>query len=352
MALSLYLETLANKWLPTRWSLPEAVVDLTGRTVIVTGGNTGLGLEAAKMFYAMNPERLILAVRTVGKGEEAKRVLEAGSTSNASVSTSASAQSKPQVDVWELDMASFESVKTFASKCKTDLKRIDVFLANAGVNSLDWTTTGDGWEVSLQTNVLSTFLLATLVTPILVDTAKLPAPKQGVALKPHLVIVASDTHVMAKFKTRNESNILSALNSKEHFDGQDRYPDTKLIDIFMTREMGTTPQLRQGASGIVICSVNPGFCRSQIMREFPSTFVAILYAIMARTAREGAKNLVWSSLVDDIPQGSYISSCQVTRTASFVRSKEGEQVQKKLWNELGAVLTPIAPEIAPYWSSA
>ncbi|KAG8761676.1 hypothetical protein FRC14_000060 [Serendipita sp. 396] len=147
MALSLYLETLANKWLPTRWSLPEAVVDLTGRTVIVTGGNTGLGLEAAKMFYAMNPERLILAVRTVGKGEEAKCVLEAGSTSNASASSNASAQSKPRVDVWELDMASFESVKTFANKCKTELKRIDIFLANAGVNSLDWTTTGDGWEV-------------------------------------------------------------------------------------------------------------------------------------------------------------------------------------------------------------
>jgi retinol dehydrogenase 12 len=69
--LSVILESAVNKWK----TLPDTVVDLSGRTVIVTGSNVGLGLEAAKRFYAMNPARLILAVRTISKGEDAMKVI-------------------------------------------------------------------------------------------------------------------------------------------------------------------------------------------------------------------------------------------------------------------------------------
>ncbi|KAG8798564.1 hypothetical protein FRC17_007388 [Serendipita sp. 399] len=346
MAASLYLETLANKWLPTRWSLPEAVVDLTGRTVVITGSNTGLGLEAAKKFYAMNPERLILAVRSLSKGNNAKRVLEGDSTTTTGVGGS-----RPQVDVWEIDMSSFESVKAFANRCKNELKRIDVFLANAGVNTAPWALTTDGWETNLQTNVIATFLLATLIAPILIDTAKLPPPKPGVNLKPHLVIVVSDMHEVAPLQARNQENIFAALNSEKQYDQESRYPDTKLLAVLLTRQLATLPQLQRDASGIVICSLNPGFCRSEVLREFNPIVRAIIYGMFARSTEDGGKKLVWASLTNDIPQGSYVSSSKVARSSPFVRSKEGEQVQKKVWNELGEILAPVAPEVAHYWVS-
>ena len=139
MSLSLLLGTFADKWFRT---LPHTVHDLTGRTVIVTGSNVGLGFESAKAFYQMNPARLILAVRSLDKGEAAKTRIVEESRSNAI------GNSRPQVDVWKLDMADFASVKTFAQRCYDELDRIDIFLANAGVQNREWVVTKDGWEIA------------------------------------------------------------------------------------------------------------------------------------------------------------------------------------------------------------
>lgn len=128
-----------NKWR----TLPEVVVNLTGRTVIVTGSNVGLGLEAAKRFYEMNPARLILAVRNIEKGEEARKaILEGGKKP----SPHGSARDDTKVDVWPLDLSSFESVKQFANKCEAELERIDILLENAAIQNPAWSVTKDGWE--------------------------------------------------------------------------------------------------------------------------------------------------------------------------------------------------------------
>jgi retinol dehydrogenase 12 len=135
----LLLEAAVNKWR----TLPETVVNLTGRTVIVTGSNVGLGFEAAKRFYEMNPARLILAVRNIEKGEEAKKsILEAGTKPSPHGST----RDDTRVDVWPLDLNSFESVKQFANKCEAELERIDILLENAAVVNPAWSVTKDGWE--------------------------------------------------------------------------------------------------------------------------------------------------------------------------------------------------------------
>jgi retinol dehydrogenase 12 len=61
-------DNIVGKWT----TLPTTTVDLHGRIVVITGANSGLGFEAAKMFYAMNPARLIITAREMGKGEAAK----------------------------------------------------------------------------------------------------------------------------------------------------------------------------------------------------------------------------------------------------------------------------------------
>ena len=137
--LTLLLEAAVNKWK----TLPETVVDLTGRTIIVTGSNVGVGFEAAKRFYEMNTARLILAVRNLSKGEDAKQSILQQIKKEA---PPGSVRQETQVDVWTLDLSSFESVKSFAKKCDEELERIDVLLANAAVQSPEWTVTKDGWE--------------------------------------------------------------------------------------------------------------------------------------------------------------------------------------------------------------
>ena len=127
-------------------ALPIVSTDLTGRTVLVTGANTGLGYAAALKFLRMNPARLVLAVRDVSKGLEAVRRLADD------LGTDAGDAPKPAleevVQVWECDLASFASVKQFAQRLDKELERLDIAVLNAAVATLAWATTPDGWEVS------------------------------------------------------------------------------------------------------------------------------------------------------------------------------------------------------------
>jgi retinol dehydrogenase 12 len=137
--LAVLIESAVNKWK----TLPDTVVDLRGRTVIVTGSNGGLGLEAAKRFYAMNPARLILAVRTISKGEDAKKtILEAGKKEG----PHGTVNGETSIEVWALDLSNFESVRRFAKQCENELERIDILLENAALQIGNWSVTNDGWE--------------------------------------------------------------------------------------------------------------------------------------------------------------------------------------------------------------
>ena len=96
--------------------------DCSGKTIIVTGANTGLGKEAARHYVRLGAEKLIIACRSLEKGEAAKRDIE-GTTKRSGV-----------IDVWLLDLGSYESVKAFAEKAKT-LKRLDSIVENAGIST-------------------------------------------------------------------------------------------------------------------------------------------------------------------------------------------------------------------------
>ncbi|PVF96003.1 NAD(P)-binding protein [Serendipita vermifera] len=337
--IEIFGETLYYKYVG---SLPETNKDLTGRTVIVTGSNGGIGLEATKLFYRMNPARLILAVRSTSKGQEAKTTIE----------TERKETTKTSVEVWELDMGLFESVKRFAKRCHDELERVDIFLENAGVGRGPWSVTKDGWETCLQVNVISTYMLAALMAPLLQKTSKLPDSNPATPLKPHLVIVASDVHPFARFPERNTSNILAALNDQANFSMVDRYNLTKLLNVILTRRLASSTFWSSGdysKDDIVVCCVNPGLCRTDLLRRISNIGRVIVYTLFGRPASEGAKNHVWACLTDEIPTGSYISQCRVAKTFGMANTLEGEQAEKRVWNEIADLVTKMAPETTSVW---
>jgi retinol dehydrogenase 12 len=118
----------------------EPQSDFTGQTVIVTGGNAGLGRVAAKHIARLGATRVILACRTVSKGEEAKEwILEQTKT-------------KGQIEVWQLDMASFASVKGFGQRAAS-LDRLDAVIENAGIwPGPDKTEFAEGYEYDAMCN--------------------------------------------------------------------------------------------------------------------------------------------------------------------------------------------------------
>ena len=126
------------KWIRDQFlDLPLVSEDLEGRIVVVTGANTGLGFECAMHFLRMKPAKLILAVRSIEKGQAAAlRMIAETKEARSDI-----------VEVWQLDMASFASVQAFSKRVET-LPRLDIAVLNSGVITRVWDTTGDGYEIS------------------------------------------------------------------------------------------------------------------------------------------------------------------------------------------------------------
>lgn len=183
-------------------SLPYPDKSAQGQTVVVTGANVGLGLEAARHFTRLGAARVILGVRSLEKGEAAKASIEK------------TTGRKHVVEVWQVDLGSFESVKEFSRKIHS-LDRLDILVENAGIARYRWVIEEDN-ESTITINVVSTFLMALLVLPKLKETAA------RFNVTPHLTIVSSDVHFVAKFAERKSADIFAALNDKETADMKDR----------------------------------------------------------------------------------------------------------------------------------
>lgn len=138
--------------------LPYPTADFTGQTVIVTGANTGLGLEAARHFVRLNASLVILAVRTITKGEAAALDI-----------TASTGTTKSRIEVWQLDLSSHDSIKAFTSRVNT-LDRLDVFVQNAGILTLKFARV-EGEESTIAINVTNATLLALSVLPKLRESA-------------------------------------------------------------------------------------------------------------------------------------------------------------------------------------
>ncbi|PFH48615.1 hypothetical protein AMATHDRAFT_5644 [Amanita thiersii Skay4041] len=181
-------------------SVPPLVTkDLTEKTIIITGANTGLGLEACKHFARMNPGRLILGCRNKVKGEQA-------------ISNIKRETGYERAELWLIDLLEFSSVKEFADKFERDGGRLDYLVLNAGiVSTAEREETNDGWEHVLQVNYLSSSLLALRLLPRMAQTA----PEHSTT--PRLVLVSSGVHYWTSLEDKvvNSDEPLHVLNDEK-----------------------------------------------------------------------------------------------------------------------------------------
>jgi NAD(P)-dependent dehydrogenase (short-subunit alcohol dehydrogenase family) len=171
---------------------PEPNYDFSDQTIIVTGSNGGIGLETARWFVRLGAAKVILAVRSIAKGEHAAEDIRASTKCEAAA-----------LEVWQLDLASSESVEDFAARAR-QLERLDVLVANAGVYLYDFEM-ADGNEMTITVNVINTFMLAFLLLPILRETS--------VRLGKEAVITFTGSFVLwlTKFPERKSEHIFQDL---------------------------------------------------------------------------------------------------------------------------------------------
>lgn len=317
-----------------RPAIPKTPLD--GQTLIVTGSNTGLGLTAAEHIARLNPAHLILAVRNVSKGNAARdRIIADTGISGSAVS------------VWQLDMSSYASVLAFADKCAKDLDRLDAVSLNAGISSSKLELF-ESYESTITVNVISTMLLAIALQPTLVKSA------EKYNITPRLSFVASEVHAWASFKEKSlpqDKLVLEDMSqpSKASEIGQGRYMDSKLLEILLFRHV-QQHVLTQSKGKVVWNILNPGWCYSELSREnkgLASWVEFIAGSLLKRTQEMGGRTLASGAVAGKESDGEYMHDGIVDDSAlsSYVKSKDGEEMGRRLWNEVKAVYERIRPGV-------
>lgn len=307
--------------------LPYPTGSYVGKTIVVTGSNVGLGKEAARHFVRMGAARLILAVRDLEKGQAAKTDIEA--TTNCA---------KDVIQVWELDMASYTSVISFAARLDSDLDRVDIFLANAGIAPGAFRMAEEN-EASITVNFVSTLLLTVLVVAKLKNTATL---HQTI---PTLTIVSSDVHMHTKFPQGGapDGQILATvsdrLGAEKHWNEQ--YPVSKILGIFAVRALAE--KYPSSRFPVAINLVNPGLCHSELGRDFDTYTFWALKLVLARTTEVGSRTLVHAASQGAESHGQYMTDCTTGAPSAYVTSDEGKRAQQRVWDELVDKLESIKP---------
>ena len=118
--------------------IPE--VSLSGQTVLITGGSSGIGFETAKIFVKLGA-KVILAVRSVPKGDLKKDQLLTWNKDAV-------------IEVREVDLSSFQSIKDFARDLSREVERLDIAILNAGIYQTEFAKSGHGYEMQLQVSSL------------------------------------------------------------------------------------------------------------------------------------------------------------------------------------------------------
>lgn len=312
---------------------PYPTESYTGKTIIVTGSNTGLGKEAARHYARLGARRVILAVRNLDKGHDAKHDLEHSTRCP-----------KDVIQVWRLDMASYASVRVFAARVRSELDRIDIVLANAGLAPAKHLV-AEGNDLLFTVNCIAPLLLLALLVP------KLKASAARFHIRPVICITGSVAHTFTQFpeKTVPEGQLFTALNKRAAHDSspsarEDLYSISKLLPLLAVRAIAERCPVSKFP--VTINVADPGLCWSELARDFPSIGGWLVMLALARSTEVGSRTLVHSAAQGPSSHGCYLSGCKIEEPSPVITCPEGKELQERVWKEIVTELEAIQPGVA------
>ncbi|KAF3384246.1 Short chain dehydrogenase yanD, partial [Penicillium rolfsii] len=319
-------EGLSMMWWAARHPPADPTTSFAGQTVLITGANTGLGYEAALKFAALGASRIILGVRSLHKGEEARNQICKQTGYDAS-----------NIQLYQLDMSTFASVKAFAEAVAKE-PRLDIAILNAGLLATSYHVSPEGYEMCLQVMVLSTALLGILLLPQLQRSAAISGSPS------HLEFVGSilGRAVKADTFSRTDTKILNQVNQPDFFGFQKQYNVSKLLLFYVMDGLVET----SSSSSVIINTVCPGACRTDLGRNFSDWLripLSIVQSVLARSAEEGARTYVSAVTLGPESHGQLWSADTFFNKGELVTSPQGKALQKKVWKEILEVLQPHLP---------
>jgi len=292
------------------WTV-ERIPDLSGKTILVTGGNNGIGYEAARQF-ARKGAHVVLACRDGQKGHAARDAIT-------------SEHPESSVEAMQLDLASLASVRAFAKAYRTRHQMLDILCNNAGVMALPYRQTADGFEMQFGTNHLGHFALTGLLLDVVLRTAGARA-----------VTVSSGAHRMGRMRFED-------LQWARGYRKWAAYAQSKLANLLFAYELQRRLKLAKAAAISVAC--HPGYAATNLqvagprmagssVMEWLAWFVT---QVVAQNAEMGALPTLYAGTAPGMRGEDYIGPDGLgemrgypTKVQSNSRSHDRE-VAERLW---------------------
>ena len=282
-------------------------LDLSGKTIIVTGANRDMGLESARQYLVLHASRVILAVRTHSKGVAAAKDLSEDPIVK---------QANPiaQILIMELDLDDYESVSKFTKAVKETLDMVDIVLLNEGINIMSYQTSKSGHERVMQINYHSNYHSEALLALELLPLFEATAARQGTPSR--LAIVGSQAENMASITKKPipaKEDVIAYIDNKATHSGLTRNSDSKLLVSAFVQELGK----RVSSSNVIINNVCPGMVATGFNANLPlwlKPLVSDFSKLRARDVEEGARALIFASaVVGEESHGELVVNNTITR---------------------------------------
>ncbi|KAF2149628.1 oxidoreductase [Myriangium duriaei CBS 260.36] len=284
--------------------VPETdIPDLSGKVVLITGGNTGLGKETIRQLIKHN-SKIFLAARTRSKAEETINELKREVP-------------KASIEYLELDLTSLKSVAAAAENFNSRSDRLDILFNNAGIMNVPYGLTQEGYEIQLGTNHIGHALLTKLLLPSLLRTAE--SSNSDV----RIINLSSAAHNFAYFSW---GLVLDTARSY-YWPTNIRYGTTKLANMLHALS------LAQRYPQITATSVHPGTIDTQLFDATSTQWLKIpvvgtlINSIMRSTlspVASGAKNQLWAATApkQEVRQGYYFEPVGVKKGGGLFATAE------------------------------
>ncbi|MFG2951907.1 SDR family oxidoreductase [Streptomyces adustus] len=299
------------------------VPDQQGKLAVVTGANSGTGKETAKRLAGAGAD-VVLAVRTVDKGEQAKAEILA-------------AHPTARVEVRRLDLADQSSVRAFADSLAAEGRPLDLLVNNAGVMNVPARTeTVDGFELQLASNFLGPFALTVRLLPLLLAA---PAPR--------VATMSSGTANRARID-------FDDLQSVRRYSPTRAYAQSKLADLLMMTHL--TDLAAERGWSLLSTGAHPGYTRTNLMTSGPNLnggrpglIESLAYKIVpSQGPEQGAEPLLYAAADPGATSGGYYGPRWAlvgpTKAVPLPRSARDTAAAARLWAEAERLTTASIPE--------